>query len=477
MLYSESLLCYNTFTNCIEENLDHFFSILGVFEDSLWGYVGFPLIVLFGVYLTYVSRFVQIRSFPLVVKTFWHFLTHKGEKEGEGIPPLKAFFASIGGCVGIGNIVAITSAVQIGGPGALFWVWMTAFAGSLVKYSEVFLGMTTRHVCPKRGFRGGPMYILEKAFNGSKIPGIIFCIFMCLYGVEIYQFSVVTSTLSSSFALPKLWVTLGLLALVIYAERGGIARIGSISSWMMPTCILVYLAMGGYILVASWDLIPTVFCDIFKYAFEPHAAEGGFLGSALLITISQGIRRGCYSSDIGVGYASIIHSESSVQKPARQASLLIFEVFIDTFVICTMSVLIVLLTGTWQLDIEPIYLVQTSLSYFFPYIEYFMPIFIFLLGYSTVITYFAAGMRTAVFLSPKYGQRVYYLYAVVGLFTFSFVHSSQAITIMALVQLGLLILNSLGIWRLRKQLSFDIPEFDTLPAKNQYQNANCTHSS
>ncbi len=437
--------------------MDSLFSFLDVLENALWGYIGFPLIVLIGVYFTYVSRFAQIRSFPKVVKTFWFLLTHKDSGPHKGIHPLKAFFASIGGSVGVGNIVAITSAVQIGGPGALFWIWMTAIAGSLVKYSEVYLAMTTRYACPKDGFLGGPMYVLQKAFKGSKVPGIIFSVLMCIYGVEIYQFSVVSSTLSSAIGCPNIVSAICFLIMVIYAERGGINRVGAISSWLIPTFILIYLSMGTYFLFTHSAQLPAIFSDVFKYAFEPCAAQGGFVGSTLLLTISQGLRRGCYSSDIGVGYASIIHSESSVEKPARQASLLIFEVFLDSFVICTMSVLLVLVTGTWKMNFDEIHLVQESLATQFPFASIFMPFFLFLVGYSTIIAYFSSGMLCAKFISPRYGRKVYYVYAVTALLLFSLVHSSHAICVMALVQFGLLTLNVLGMWKLRHEISYDIP--------------------
>ena len=426
-------------------------------EDSLWGYLGFPAILAVGCYLTYKSRLVQLRKFPQVMQIFFSFLLNKDKSSttpAVGIHPLKVFFACVGGCVGIGNIVGITTAVQLGGPGAIFWVWITAIVGSLVKYSEVYLGMRHR-VKVEGGFLGGPMYFLKKAFSGSWASKL-FCVLMCLYGVEIYQFSVMTSSVSQNLGFPKVYVALVFLALVIAAERGGMKRIGSICSTIIPLFIFLYLGMGGYVLASCASAIPQVFADIFHYAFTPHAAVGAFAGSTIMLSLSQGIRRACYSCDVGVGYASIVHSESSVQNSARQASLTIFEVFLDIFVICTMSVVIVLATGVWTQDIDATYLVQSALSQFFPYMNFFIPFFLVLLGYSTIITYFGSGMKTALYLSPKYGRKIYYSYAIVALFLFSFVDTTDANTVMMCVLALLLALNLAAIWRLRREIRFDI---------------------
>jgi len=443
--------------------LEQLFDHLDKIDNFLWQYIGFPAILLVGLYLSYRSRLVQIRRFPEVCKVFLGFLRQRDRSDemgSRGVHPITAFFAGLGGCVGIGNVVAITTAVQIGGPGAIFWMWITAIIGSLVKYSEVFLGIRFRVPTKGNSFTGGPMYYLSKAFKPW--ASYAFCILMCLYGVEIFQFSVVTNSISHNFGFDKTLVTLALLAMVVLAELGGVQRIGKICSMIIPVFIVLYLGMGLYVLCTLAAEIPQMVSTIFYSAFNPHAAVGSFVGSSLLICISQGIRRGCYSSDIGVGYASIIHSASCVKKPSEQAALVIFEVFFDTFFICTMSVLLVLITGTWKEDILPMHLVQVALSNFFPYMDVFMAFFLFLLGYTTVITYFCAGVKTAQHIGPKYGRALYYGYAVIVLFIFSFVETTQALILMSIVQAMLLALNLAGIVRLRKEIHFDFAK--TSPA-------------
>ncbi len=433
------------------------FEYLDIFDNFMWMYFGFPAIICVGLYLSISSGFIQLKRFGDVCRIFGRCLFGKQTvQDNGGISPMSAFFAGLGGCVGIGNVVAITTAVQIGGPGACLWMWLTAIIGSLVKYSEVYLGIRFRIKMKDNSYSGGPMHFLAKAFNPT-IAGI-FCILMCIYGVEIFQFSVVTNSISHNFGFDKTLVTLVLLALVVIAELGGMKRVSAICITVIPIFIVLYLVMGSYVLISSAHLLPDVFYQIFHGAFNPTAAIGSFAGSSILLAISQGMRRGCYSSDIGVGYASIIHSSSRVQKPADQAALVIFDVFLDTFMMCTMSMMLVLVTGTWKEDILPMHLVQEALSHFFPYMHYFMPFFLFLLGYTTVITYFCAGAKTAEHVGPKYGRALYYCYSVVILFIFSFVETKQALIVMSIVQVLLLALNLAGILRLRKEIAFDFSQ-------------------
>ncbi len=449
--------------------------MLEFIEDILWVYFAYPAILATGLYFTFSSRFVQFRSFGSIVRNFFSMFrkdiqekSPQGESQA-GIHPLKAFFASIGGCVGIGNIVGVTTAVQLGGPGALFWIWVAALIGSLAKYAEVFLGMRYR-VKTSQGYRGGPMYVLTAAFGGSRGEARLgswlvkaFCILMCIYGVEIFQFSVMTSSVAENYGIAKPIVALVFLALVIAAECGGLKRIGTICSTIIPLFIALYIGMGSYVLVQCASAIPSVIGDVFRYAFTSHAAVGAFTGGSLMLAMSQGIKRACYSLDVGVGYASIIHSESTEEVPAKQAALTIFEVFLDTFIICTMSIVLVLVTGTWTHNIDAIYLVQSALASYFPYMHFFIPLFLFLLGYSTIIAYFCAGMKTALFLSPKRGRLFYYVYAVTALIGFSFADTEQAASVMMIVLALLLAMNLAAAWKLRHEVHFRLEDEATLP--------------
>jgi AGCS family alanine or glycine:cation symporter len=421
------------------------------------------MLILVGGWLTVESGFIQIRKLPAVIKNFAALIRVR-EKDVNGVHPLKAFFACIGGCVGVGNIVSICSAVQIGGPGALFWIWITAILGMMVKYAEVYLGVRFRVKNQLGGYNGGPMYFLQKVFTSAWIPQLV-CILLCLYGVEVYQFSVITTSISSNLGISQYFVVGLLLFLVIFAGSGGVRRVGNISSAIIPLFVAIYVSMSAWVLLNNLSVLPHVLHDVFAFAFTGHAAAGGFLGSTLMMTISQGVRRGCYTGDLGVGYASVIHSESSVQVPEKQASLAIFDIFLDTFIICTSSLLVILATDVWRLPVETGLLVQTALGKYFPYMDLFMPFFLFLLGYSTINAYFCVGLKCAEHLLPKYGRFFYYAYAAVALLTFSFIDTTRAQSVMAVVGGLLLILNCIGIYYLKKELSYNFDDQERVQAQ------------
>lgn len=435
-------------------------TLLSDIEDILWSYFGFPSIILFGLYLTFKSRFAQFRKFPSVVKTFLTLVT-KGKETASGVHPMRAFFACIGGSAGVGNVVAICTAAQIGGPGALFWIWITAILGMLLKYSEVYLGIRYREKLPNGTYSGGPMYFLKKVCKASWVPKVV-CLLLCVYGVEIYQFNIMANSIATNFGFNQYLVIAVLIAMVIYAGSGGVHRVGNISSAIIPLFIVFYIGMGAWIFIQNIAVIPQLFGQVFSSAFTGHAAVGGFAGSTIMLTISQGIRRGCYTADVGVGYASVIHSESSVQRPEKQASLVIFDIFLDTFLICTTSVLLILITGVWKEPIHESLLIQTALGQYFPYMHFFMPFFLFLLGYSTIIAYFCVGMKCAELLSPKNGRFYYYAYAVAVLLLFSFVDSRHAIALMAITQVLLMAFNFYGMFKLRNEISYDIDGEETV---------------
>ena len=424
-------------------------------DTIFWGYLGFSLIMALGIYFTLTTRFFQVRAFPHLLATFWNSLLHR-DADAAGIHPIKALFASVGGMVGIGNLVGIITAVQIGGPGALFWAWIAAWAGALIKYSEVYLGLKHRVPNGRGGYDGGPMFFLRHAFGVTWVPKIV-CILLCIYGVEIYQFSVVTDSVTANWSIDRNIVIVFLLGAILYAGIGGVSRVGKISSWLLPAFILAYLLMSFWVIFNNLAELPQIFVDVFKSAFTGQAAIGGFAGSTMILAIQHGISRAAYSADIGIGNDSVIHSESKTVHPSLQARLAVCGVFLDNF-ICTMSILVVLATGIWKAS-DPVAasrMVQTALSQYFPMMDIFMPVFLLILGYTTIIAYFCVGLKCAKFLFPKYGKAAYFVYATLALPLFSYMDQTHALLIMSLAGSLLLMINLMGIYRLRKQVPFTI---------------------
>lgn len=422
-------------------------------DTIFWGYIGFFLILSLGIYFSIATRFFQLRALPTLFHTLWQSLLHKHQDQ-KGVHPVKALFASVGGMVGIGNLVAIVTAVQIGGPGALFWTWIAALAGALIKYSEVYLGLKHRIENNRGGYDGGPMLFLKKAFSNNWVPSLV-CLLLCFYGVEIYQFSVITDTLVSNWSLPRVIVVPILLVLVLYAGIGGVSRVGKISLTLLPLFILTYMGMGLWVIAHHVAELPALAWQVLSSAFTGHAAIGGFAGSSVILAIQHGIARAAYSADIGIGNDSIIQSESRVVDPAFQARLSVCGVFIDNLV-CTISILLVLVTGVWKAEtpIPASNMVQTALAMHFPMMEVFIPLLILILGYSTIIAYFCVGLKCARFLFPKYGHRLYFMYAAMILPLFSFLNQSETLLMMSLAGSLLLTINLLGIYRLRKDVEF-----------------------
>ncbi len=433
------------------------FDILELANEFLWAHIAFVLIVGAGFYFSISSRFFQIRRFGGILRSFFGFFSERVSQGDKGIHPLKTFFAAIGGCIGIGNVVGICTAVQIGGPGALFWTWVGGLCGMLIQYSEVYLGFRYRVPNSSGSYDGGPMYFLPTAYKQRWVAPLV-CVLLCIYGVEIFMFNVVADSISTNWHLNEYLVVAVLLLAVLIVATGGINRVGEICSAIIPLFILLYLVMSFWVIFHHLSDIPAMFGMIFKGAFTPQAAIGGFAGSTVMLTISMGLSRGAYSGDIGVGYTSVIYSEGHSSQFKRQSSMTVIGVFLDTFVICSLSIFVVLLTGHWKTDIDVTLMVQEALGMHFPLMEFFMPFFLFLLGYSTILTYFVVGLKCAKFISPKWGPRIYYLYAAISLPLFAFVDPSQAFLVMSLSGAFLLMLNITGMLLLRKEIKFGLEE-------------------
>ncbi|WP_420207726.1 amino acid carrier protein [Chlamydia psittaci] len=430
-------------------------SLLAAFDDFFWSYVAFLVILLLGISFSWKSRFAQFTKFPQFCRLFYQYSqgTSKNKTEERGVHPLKVFFASASGNIGIGNVVGIVTAACIGGPGALFWVWIAGILGSIVKYSEVYLGIKFRKVDNEGVYQGGPMYFLDKAY-GTKVIPIIVAVLLCIYGVEIYQFSVIADTISHCWSIPKLFTIFGLLFLVLYAVQGGLQRIGKICACVLPFFLTLYCLLSLYILVKEFHQLPSLFSAVFSSAFTGHGAIGGFAGCTLATTIHQGISRAAYSGDIGIGFDSIIQSESSVKKPETQAQLSIIGLAIDNL-ICTLSLLIVLASGSWSLGLDNAsQAVEHALATYFPLVKILLPTFFFVTGYTTIISYFLVGKKCAKFLYGKGGSKIYTIYGATILPAFCFLSQNTALLVMSVSGALLLCFNLFGVFLMRKEVEF-----------------------
>ncbi len=432
---------------------DQFFNILMIIDDFYWGHIGFTLVVCMGIYFTLTSKFFQFRLLANFSNTLKDLHCEKGHAD-QGISPLRLYFASVGGMIGLGNVVAVVTAILIGGPGALFWLWIASVFGMLIKYSEIYLGVKFRVKNERGGFDGGPMYYLKHAFNIKTLP-ILAAILLCIYGVEVYQFVIITDTLTHTFSFNKLAVIVSLIGLIIYTALGGVNRLATVCTVLMPAFMVIYILMCLYVIGAHFENLGSVLSTVISSAFSGHAAVGGFAGSTFILAAQNGIARAVYSGDIGIGYDATIQCETRTFHPERQARMAIFALLSD-IIVCTMSMMVVLITGLWSTSsaLLPSEYVATALSMHFPYMNYFMAVFFFLAGFTTIIAFFTVGMKCSRFLSSKWGEKFYLLYGIFAFSFFSFFDQSKVILIMSLSGGLLMLLNLAGIIKLRKEIEF-----------------------
>lgn len=317
------------------------------------GYVwGLPLIVLLmgtGVLLTVLTRGVQFRFLPLALKEVLGKLRKGGGGEGS-VRPFQAVATALASTVGVGNIAGVATAISIGGPGALFWLWVSGVLGMCTKYAEIVVALHYRERDADGTMRGGAMYILK---NGLGLPwlGTIFALLTALaaFGIgNMVQANSVADVMRASFDIPVSVTGAVLVVITGLVILGGIRRIGAVAEYLVPFMALLYLGGGLVIMIRYAGEIPAALSLVFDSAFSGAAATGGFAGSTVAMALRYGIARGLFSNEAGLGSAPMVHAAATTDHPVRQGLYGIFEVFVDTLLICTTTGLVILVTGTWS---------------------------------------------------------------------------------------------------------------------------------
>jgi AGCS family alanine or glycine:cation symporter len=316
------------------------------------GYVwGTPMIVLLigtGVLLTIVTGAAQFRYLWRALREVLGKLTRPGGGEGS-VRPFQAVATALASTVGVGNIAGVATAIFLGGPGALFWLWVSGLLGMCTKYAEIVVALHYRERDADGTMRGGAMYVLK---NGLKLPwlGAIFALLTSLaaFGIgNMVQANSVADALHATFGLSQSTTGIVLVVLTGAVILGGIKRIGQVTQLLVPFMALFYLGGGIVILLMHASKLPAVFALVFDSAFSGTAAAGGFAGSTIAMALRYGIARGLFSNEAGLGSAPIVHAAADTDHPVRQGLYGIFEVFVDTLLICTVTGLVILVTDTW----------------------------------------------------------------------------------------------------------------------------------
>ena len=325
--------------------------MLQAFRDFLWG---IPLIVLIlgtGILLTVLTKGYQFRYIGHIIKST--FTKDKNLGEEGVIPPFEAVSIAIGAAVGVGNVGGVATAIAVGGPGALFWIWIAALMGMIIKMAEVTLACYYRKTDQNGEPYGGPSYYMEQGlgkdlgFKGWKLFAIVFG-----FGIFITAFitlgnyntaDAVASTFNIPIIIPSAAYALGNLLLVI----GGIKYLGKIAKKLVPFMCLFYIGCGLIIIFSNISALPATLMLVFESAFTGHAAAGGFAGVAFATMIRTGFARSVYSNEAGWGTSPMIHASAKTSHPVRQGMMGAFEVFTDTIIVCSITALVILITGEW----------------------------------------------------------------------------------------------------------------------------------
>lgn len=320
-------------------------------NSFIWGPVMLVLLIGTGIYLSARNGWVQVRHFGHIMKSTVGSLFRKTDKKGEekNFSPFEAVATALAGTVGTGNIAGVTGAIFLGGPGAVFWMWVSAFFGMCTKYSEIALAVKYRVTDEFGSYRGGPMYYIERGMGKKwKWMASLFALLagLATFGIgNIAQSSEISGAMYGLFGMKPEVTGILLTVIVGVVLIGGSHRIASVTSYMVPLMSLLYICLGLAVICMRITDVPRVFASIITSAFSFRAVGGGVLGYGILVAMRQGFARGVFSNEAGLGSAPIAHASTSHEEPAEQAMWGVFEVFVDTIVICTMTALAVLLSG------------------------------------------------------------------------------------------------------------------------------------
>ncbi|QLB20289.1 sodium:alanine symporter [Vespertiliibacter pulmonis] len=326
-------------------------NILNTLDSIIWGP---PLLILLsgvGIYFTFKLKFIQIFSLPRAF--VYIFQPEKGKNQSGDISAFAALSTALAATIGTGNIVGVATAIQSGGPGALFWMWLIALFGMATKYAECLLAIKFRTKDRDGFIAGGPMYYIELGLGKKwKWLAKLFAIFgvtVALFGIGTFpQVNGITNALQDTFNVPISITAVVLTITVAAIILGGVKRISSIASVIVPFMAIAYVTASVLILTLNFDKLPATIAFIFDAAFRPESAIGGALGFTVTQAIQSGVARGIFSNESGLGSAAIAAAAAHTKEPVRQGLISMLGTFLDTIIVCTMTGLVIVLTGTWK---------------------------------------------------------------------------------------------------------------------------------
>ncbi|HFL2512655.1 TPA: alanine/glycine:cation symporter family protein [Clostridioides difficile] len=383
--------------------------ILNKVDAFIWGPPLLVLLVGTGILLTVKLGVVQITKLPRALK-----LIFSAENKGSGdVSSFAALCTALAATVGTGNIVGVATAIKAGGPGALFWMWIAAFFGMATKYSEGVLAIKYRTKDKNGQVSGGPMYYIVNGMGEKWRPLAIFFaisgILVALLGIGTFtQVNSITDAINNSFGIDPRITGVVLAVFVALVVFGGLKSISNVATKIVPFMAVIYVVICGIILISFWNKIPETFMLIIKSAFTPTAATGGFLGATMSLAIRNGIARGVFSNESGLGSAPIAAAAAKTEWPAEQGLISMTGTFIDTIIICTLTGFSLVISGVWCSDLNGAVMTQAAFNGAIPtFGPILLTVSLTLFAFTTILGWSYYGERCFEFLFGVKGMNGY----------------------------------------------------------------------
>lgn len=405
--------------------MDALNNFIGQINSFAWGPPMLSALGFTGLLLTLGLVFMPWRKVGYGFKL----LFDKSEaSKGQGeVKPFNALMTALSATVGTGNIAGVATAIALGGPGAIFYMWVIALLGMATKYAEAVCAVTYREVDDNGKYVGGPMYYLKNGVGESapglgKWLGITFAIFgaIAAFGIgNAVQVNSMASVLSANFSVPTYMTGIVVAVLVAVVIFGGIKRIAEVAGKLVPAMIVLYVGAALVILALNISEIPSAFSLIFTHAFTPAAASGGFAGAAVAAAIRFGVARGVFSNESGLGSAAIAHAAAKTDNPVKQGIIAMLGTFIDTIIICTMTALVIITSGAWTSGKNGAELTSMAFGSSIPGGEYIVTISLTIFAFTTILGWSYYGERCWQFLFHEKSLIIYRIAWVIAALSFA----------------------------------------------------------
>lgn len=392
-------------------------NFLSALSGFVWGPVMLVLLIGVGLYLTVSLKFFTITQMPKAFKGVFG-----GNKKGKGkgeISPFGALMTALAGTIGTGSIAGVATAIFWGGPGALFWMWVTALVGMTTKFCEILLSVYYRQKTPNGSFVGGSMYFIERGL-GSKFKFLsvmfsIFCILACFGTGNMIQSNTIAESLKGSFSVPTEFTAIALFIIAAAVILGGVKRIGDFASKVVPFMAFLYIGISIIVFIIFYDKFFDVFALIVSDAFTGTAVQGGFAGSTVMLAIRYGMARGVFSNEAGLGTAPIAHAASTTDCAVNQAILGMLDTIITTVVVCSMTGFTIIITGLWTSpdQLNGATLAAAAYSYAIPYGDKLVALSLLFFAFTTILSWSLYGERSCIYLFGEKSVKIFrYIYVI-----------------------------------------------------------------